>query len=139
MIQRNYYIGNFYFKKLWLLSNLGVLPQHPIMVLLHKCTGCLYNAMTKHPWWTKSPSNCGSLRKVLEPGVCVSVDNIKYSTPGFINQINFNTTRKRYHYSTIFIDHYNDIIYFFYRGTLPQMIRSKQRVLLRYTEIHVGW
>ena len=67
--------------------------------------------MTKRPWRTKSQRDNRKLRQVTEPGECVSVDQLKSSTPGFIPQLKGKLTKQRYRAATVFVDHYSGLSY----------------------------
>ena len=54
--------------RLSLLEALGIIPRMPLNLKLPKCYGCLYGAMTKRPWQTKSANNQGSIREDSAPG-----------------------------------------------------------------------
>ena len=76
-----------------------------------KYTGCMYGAMTKWPWCTKSQHDNQKLKQVNEPGACVSVDQLESSTPGFIPQLKGKLTKQCYHAMTVFVDHYSGLSY----------------------------
>ena len=71
--------------------------------------GCLYGAMKKSQWSTKSARSRGSIWKASAPGECISVDQVEYSTPGFIDQLKGKPTKHCYCATTIFLDHYSDL------------------------------
>ena len=76
-----------------------------------KCAGCLYGAMAKHLYHTKSVNNLGSIWEAYAPGECISVHHMEYSTPGFISQLKGKPIKQRYRAATILLDHCNDLTY----------------------------
>ena len=111
LLQWHYRLGNFLFTQLQLLSALGVLPRKLLKVNPPKCAGCLYGAMKKRSWRTKSTNNRGSIREASAPGECISVDHVESSTPGFIAQLKGNTNKHICRTETIFLDQCSDMTY----------------------------
>ena len=93
------------------LAALGILPRNILKVKLPKCAGCLYGAMKKRPWCTKSTNNRGYIREASAPGECISVDHMESSTPGFIAQLKGNTNKQICRIETIFLDQCSDMTY----------------------------
>ena len=48
---------------------------------------------------------------ITEPGDCVSVDQLKSSTPGLIGQVKGWLTQERHHTATVFVDHHSDLTF----------------------------
>ena len=94
------------------MAKTGMLPAKYAKCVVPKCTSCMFGKATKRPWQTKNPANKNALSKnVKQPGDCVSVDTLESTTPGLIAQLRGNPTKARYHYATIFIDHYSNYSY----------------------------
>ena len=111
MLLWNYLLGHCSFKRLGILAALGILSRKLLKVKHSKCAGCLYGAMTKRPWQTKSVINQGYIREASAPGECISVDQMESITPWFIAQLKGNPTKQRYCAETIFLDRYSDLTY----------------------------
>eukprot|EP00957_Ditylum_brightwellii_P142998 10895754-Ditylum_brightwellii.AAC.1 len=54
LLQWHYYLCHLSFRKIRLLSLVGILPRHLTKIRPPKCTGCLYGNMTRKPWRTKT-------------------------------------------------------------------------------------
>eukprot|EP00957_Ditylum_brightwellii_P113188 8631522-Ditylum_brightwellii.AAC.1 len=50
-------------------------------------------------------------RPAIKPGQCISVKQMKSSTPGFVAQLKRRLILKRYTAATIFTDHYSRLTY----------------------------
>jgi hypothetical protein len=59
-----------------------------------KCAGCMYRAMTKCPWRTKTQEDKSKIKSVTRPGDCISVDQMELLTPGFVSQLKGALTKK---------------------------------------------
>ena len=79
-----------------LLAALGILPRKILKVKPPKYDGCLYGAMKKRPWRTKSVNNQGSIREASAPGNFILVNHMESSTPGFIAQLKGKLTNQHY-------------------------------------------
>ena len=84
LIRWHYCLGNCLFTWLRLLAALGILPRKILKSKSPKCAGCLYGAMEKRPWRTKSAKNRGSIWEASAPGECISFYQMESRTPGFI-------------------------------------------------------
>ena len=105
LLRWHYRLGHLSFNKLKVLCMLGILPRKLANVQPPKCASCIYGAMTRKPWRTKSkPANI-KVRPVTDPGDCISVDQLESSTPGFIAQLKGALTKDRYRCATVFVDH----------------------------------
>jgi len=94
------------------MAKTGMIPAKFAKCTVPKCISCMYGKATKKPWQTKNAANKNALSKnVTKPGDCVSVDTLESSTPGLIAQLRGIPTKARYHYATIFIDHYSNYCY----------------------------
>ena len=87
----------------WMINS-GRLPKHLKKVTSNPplFSGCEIAKATKKPLRVK-----GQRRSIMEAtycGECVSVDHLA-TTPGFVAQLKGWLTRKKYHYSTVFVDH----------------------------------
>ena len=102
-------LGHTSFHQLQHMAKQGVLPSrlqhcpHPF------CAACKYGKQTRKPWRSKQQNT--NLRRAKRPGQCVSVDQMHASTPGLIAQLKGIPTKHRYHYATIFVDHYSRLSY----------------------------
>ena len=68
LLQCHCCLGHCSFTRLRLLAALGIIPRKLLKVKPPKCDGCLYGAMKKCPWRTKSARNQGSIRKAYSLG-----------------------------------------------------------------------
>jgi hypothetical protein len=50
-------------------------------------------------------------KNITKPGDCVSVDTLESTTPGLIAQLRGNTTKSRYRFATVFVDHFSNFSY----------------------------
>ena len=96
LLRWHYRLWQCLFTRLRLLAALCILPRKLLKVNPTKCAGCLYFAMKKRPWQTKSVKNRGSIWEASAPGECISVDRTESSTPVFIVQPKGNTTNHSY-------------------------------------------
>jgi hypothetical protein len=95
------------------MAKCGLLPKKLAKCQIPACTSCLYGRATRRPWRTKSKlgQQGGKLRTAMEPGQCISVDQLESTTPGLIAQIKGWLTKKRYRVATIFVDHFSGLSY----------------------------
>ena len=124
LLQWHYHMGHCLFKRLQIISALGVLPRKLPKVNPPNLAGCLYCAMTKRPWRTKSANNRGSIWEASALGYCVLLDQMDSSTPIFIAQLKGKLTKQSYRAATIFLDHHSDLTYV----QLQQVLSSKDTV-----------
>ena len=73
----------------------------------------MYVAITRRPLWTKCPNNSGSLLQVAGLGNSFFLDQLDFSTTGYIAQIKVRPTKQRYCVATISINHYSYHSYVF--------------------------
>ena len=124
LLQWHYHMGHCLFKRLQIISALGVLPRKTPKVNSPNCAGCFYCAVTKRPWHTKSANNRGSIWEASAPGYCVLLDQMESSTPRFIAQLKGKLTKQSYRAATIFLDHHSDLTYVH----MQQVFSSKDTV-----------
>jgi hypothetical protein len=80
-------------------------------VVLSKCAGCLFGAMTKIPWRGKETKASHKVFVATKLGECVSVDQMTSTELGFVAQLKGKLTKKRYCCATVFVDHYSHLRY----------------------------
>jgi hypothetical protein len=95
------------------MAKCSLLPKKLAKCQIPACTSCLYGKATRRPWRTKPKlgQQGGKLRTAMEPGQCISVDQLESTTPGLIAQIKGWLTKKRYRVATIFFDHFSGLSY----------------------------
>ena len=102
-------LGHLPLPQLKLLARAQQIPATILQVAQLPCAACIFGKSTRRPWRTK-----GAYRPVFpatKPGECVSVDQLKSSTPGFVAQLKGILTTRRYTVSTVFVDHFSDLSY----------------------------
>jgi hypothetical protein len=65
------------------------------------------------------------------PGECVAVDQLESRTPSFVAQLKApRLTKHRYHFATVFVDHYSDFtsIHFHMQLTSEETIKAKHGI-----------
>jgi hypothetical protein len=122
------------------LAHKGMLPRTITKILrsMEKqgrkgpmCNDCYSASATRTPWRTypdKHKKSLGDRRSSLSPGDVVSVDQLEYSTPGFIGQIAGMLTKQRIVGSTIFVDQASDFSYVYHHMSLSseETVKAKQ-------------
>ena len=105
-------LGHTSFHKLQKLSEVGRIPTKFKNCRIPVCASCQHGKQHRRPWRTKgsTPSPIGG-RTISAPGDCVSIDQLKSSTPGLIGQVKGWLTRERQHVATVFVDHYSDLTF----------------------------
>jgi len=111
LLRWHHRLGHLSFLKLRILIKLGILPKRLLTVKAPMCASCKAGQMTKKPVRVKGASKQNKIKQVSSPGECVSVDQSESRTPGFIGVLKGFLTKKRYTYSTIFVDHYSGYTY----------------------------
>eukprot|EP00957_Ditylum_brightwellii_P009259 700633-Ditylum_brightwellii.AAC.1 len=111
LLQWHFRLVHLPFTKLQLLATVGILPRRTANVQLPKCIGCLYGAMTRRPWRTKTKQYLNKIKKVEAPGACVLVDQLESTTPGLVAQLKGILTKKRYKSAFVFVDHFPDLTF----------------------------
>ncbi len=92
------------------MAKLGLLPKRLLKAQLPFCSGCIFGRMTLRPWRTKGQYN-KTHKNATKPGECISVDQLKSTTPGFIGQLKGIPTTKTFNAATIFVDNYSKLSY----------------------------
>ena len=105
-------MGHSSFHLLQAMSKHQLLPSKFARCRIPVCASCQAGKQHKRPWRTKAstPSPIGG-RTITAPGDCVSVDQLKSSTPGLIGQVKGWLTRERHHTATVFVDHHSDLTF----------------------------
>ena len=134
-----YCLGHCSFKKLRLLSALGILTRLLMTAKPSKCAGSLYGAMPRRPWRTKSPNNGGKLQQVMAPGDCIYVDQLYAYTPSLISQVKGRPTKQCYHAATIFTDHYSGLSYVHLQKSLTSEVTVKAKRAFEAYSQNVGF
>jgi hypothetical protein len=107
----HYCLGHLSFPKLKQLTLNGKIPQKLTKVLLPKCAGCLFGAMTELPWQGKETNADHKVFIATKPGECVSIDQMTLTEVGFYAALKGKLTKKRYKCTTIFVDHYSCLLF----------------------------
>jgi hypothetical protein len=119
LMRQHIWLGHLPFFKLKVLAEIGALSRKLIPGRPPKCAACMYARATKRPW--RYPSTEGPQpvqpRTATAPGECVSIDQLKSSTPGLIAQLKGTPTKARYTCATVFVDHYSRWSYVHFQKT----------------------
>ena len=107
----HYRLGHLSYRKMKLLSSMGILPKKFLEVKPPKCAGCMFGSMTRRPWTQKGATNKHKILRATSSGQYVSVDQMESSTPGFIGHLKGILTKHRYTCATIFVDHFSRLGY----------------------------
>ena len=128
LLRWHHRLGHLSFIKIRLMALLDILPRRLSTVKPPKCAGCIYGAMNKRPWRTKSLQSKREIFKAKIPGDCVSVDLLESTTPGFIAQLKGGLTKQRYRAATVFVDHASRLGYVFLQKSLTsaETVQAKQ-------------
>jgi hypothetical protein len=105
----HYCLGHLGFPKLKQLALNGKIPKKLAKVLLPKCTGCLFGAMTKLPWQVKETKVDHKVFIATKPGGCVSVNQMTSTKVGFYAQLKGKFSKKHFKCATVFVDHYSHL------------------------------
>jgi len=92
------------------------------------CNDCYGAKATRKPWRTKGDKlNRSHIKKAVNPGDVVSVDQLESSIPGFIGQITGKLTRQRIIGSTVYVDHASDLSYVYHQTSMTseETVKSK--------------
>jgi hypothetical protein len=93
------------------LAKEGGIPQRLAKITVPLCAACFHGKQTKTPWRTKEEPKTAP-KVAAYPGECIAVDQLESRIPGFVAQLKApRLTKHRYHYSTVFVDHYSDFTY----------------------------
>jgi hypothetical protein len=93
------------------MAAFGILPRRIVNVQPPKCAGCIFGAMAKKPWRTKSEASKVNTVVVTGPGDFLSVDQLESSTQGFVAQLKGILTKRRYTCATVFVDNLSRLAY----------------------------
>ena len=137
LLRWHHRLGHLSFQKLKLLELLRVIPSNLATAHPPKCAGCIYGALTKRPWRTKSLKESSKLFTATKPGECVSVDQLESTTPGFIAQFKGVLTKDQYRASTVFVDHFSRFIYIhLQRGLTSAETVQAKRAFEAFAQAH---
>jgi hypothetical protein len=112
MLVKHYRLGHLPFSRMLQMAKEGDLPKSFLTCRLPECAACRFGRATKVPWRVKGKQN-SKIRTANSPGACVSVDQLESRSPGLIAQLKGRATRHRYHYATIFVDHFSSLSYIY--------------------------
>lgn len=126
------------FKRLQHMAKLGLLPKKLQNCRIPECPACCYAKATKVPWRSKGQPKLSQQNSTIsKPGACVSIDQLESRTPGLIAQMKGQPTKSRYHFATIFVDHYSDLSFVFLQKeqSSEETLKAK-RTFEAYAAIH---
>ena len=105
-------MGHSSFHPLQQMSKHGLLPLKFKKCRVPVCASCQQGKQHKKPWRTRADSSSPiGGPAIIEPGDCVSVDQLKSLTPGLISQVKGWLTRERHHTATVFVNHHSDLTF----------------------------
>jgi hypothetical protein len=107
LMRWHYRLGHLTFAKLKQLALNEEIPKKLATVTPPKCTGCLFDAMTKIPWRGKETKASHEVFIATKPGECISVNQMASTEVGFFAQMKGKLTKRRYRCATIFVDHFS--------------------------------
>ena len=121
-----YRLGHFSFDRIKQPANKGQLPKRLLTCHTPFCTACQYGKMTKRPWRVKGDDK-GTAETATYPGQVVSVDQLEWTSPGFIAQLKGTLTQERYRYATVFFDQFSryTLVYLQNRITSQETVMAK--------------
>ena len=97
-------LGHTPFPMLKQMASSGVIPA--------KFASCQHGQQHKRPWQHKNSGQSPIGGKTIkEPGDCVSVDQLKSSTPGLTGQVRGWLGQEQQHVATVFVDHHSDLTF----------------------------
>ena len=88
-------LGHLPFNDMKKLAENGEIPKKLAKANPSRCAGCLFGAMTKIPWQTKSKESGKQVFKASRPGQVVSVDQMISTQPGFVAQLKGSLTKQK--------------------------------------------
>jgi hypothetical protein len=137
MLKWHQRLGHISMKKLQLMAQQGLLPAKIKNCAIPICTSCLYGKATRRQWRTSAPLNARPIRKALQPGECISVDQLESTTPGLIAQSRGRPTTRRYKAATVFVDNYSRLSYVHLQQSLSaQDTLEAKRTFERFAATH---
>ena len=94
------------------------------------CVGCSYGQQSRRAWRTKPNKKLQKqrIKPAHSPGQSVSVDTMSsISVPGLVAQLQGTPTLRRYHYATVFVDHFScfDYVHLHERNTAAAILEGK--------------
>ena len=116
MLRWHYRLGHMPFRHLKAMAKKGLIDKRLATIQeMPLCAGCQFGKQSRRQWRHRSKKKDGSrkrLRKATRPGEVVSVDTMSStSVPGLKQQLKGKPTLARYHYATVFVDHYSGLEY----------------------------
>ena len=90
----------------------------------HKFKGCIYKATTKVPWRTKVRQS-NSIKTVMAPVQCASVDQLESTLPWLLAQLKGILAKQSYISATVFVDHFSRLGYLHLHNNLTSEETSK--------------
>ena len=119
-------LGHLPLARLKMLAHTEQIPKCILKVQELPCAACIYGKQTRRPWRGNQVRR--TIFPAKAPGDCVSVDQLKSTTAGFVAQLKGILTKKRYHVSTVFTDHFSDLSYvhFSTSDTALETLAAKQ-------------
>ena len=116
MLRWHYRLGHMPFRHLRAMAKKGLIDKRLATIQeMPLCAGCQFGKQSRRQWRHRSKKKDGSrkrLRKARRPGEVVSVDTMSStSVPGLMQQMKGKPTLARYHYATVFVDHYSGLEY----------------------------
>ena len=110
------------------MSQVRDLPKRLASCCQPECAACHFGKATKVPWRMKGQSNHGKIKPVTAPGQCVSVDQLKSTTPGLVTQLKGRATRNCCCCVTMFVDHHSGLscIHLMKQLTSEETLRAKK-------------
>ena len=111
-LQWHHCLGHASPKKIPLMAQHGILPRYLYHCPIPVCSSCMFGKMTRRPWRTKGYQNKDETSHLkLQPGECVSIDQLESTTPGLVAQLKGIPTTKRYNTATAYVDHATQFTY----------------------------
>ncbi|CAJ1938910.1 unnamed protein product [Cylindrotheca closterium] len=116
LLRWHYRLGHMPFKHLKASAKEGLIDRRLATIKEFPfCPGCQFGKATRRQWRHRSKKKDGSRktpRQATKPGSVVSVDTMSStSVPGLMPQLRGHPTIARFHYATVFVDHYSDLDY----------------------------
>ena len=99
----HYRLAHRSFKILRLLAYLRIIPYYLRLVHPLMCASYKYVKISRVPWRAQGPVNRGKNHPTTRAGECVSVEQIKSFTTGFLAQLERHITRRAYRAATVFL------------------------------------
>ena len=130
LLRWHYRLGHLPFSTLKNMAKHKIIDPSLAKIEPPMCAGCNYGQQTRRAWRTK-PNKKLRKRKIKParaPGHIVSVDTMSsLSVPGLMPQLRGTPTLRRYHYATVFVDHFSrlDYIHLHERNTAAAILDAK--------------